>query len=105
MVFPRRGGMLHGILLMGRKRGPVARAIVMVVQIDFVIPVDPRFFRVFRRPLNGFSGEVDKNRGFHPADAFYPLRGDQHFFTWKPVGGIDDDVPDSPALLVDYKIL
>jgi hypothetical protein len=52
---------------------PIPVPIIMLVQFGFVVSVE-RLWRIFRRPLNGPTRQVDENLRLFPTDSFNPLR-------------------------------
>src|ERR1022692_4942858 len=84
---------------------PIPLAIVMPMQPCFVVACDESCFGIFWPLLDGFTGQVDEDFRFFPTDSFNPPRRNQNLFTRPPVSRIDNQVADSPRLVINDKVI
>src|SRR5665213_2625131 len=77
----------------------------MLMQFLFVITIKQSLVCELRALFDGFTSQVDKYLGLLPTDSFNPLRRDQNLFPRPPVQRVDNQVANSPRLVVDDKIL
>ena len=78
---------------------------MVVKKLAFVLPSYRDRLVIFGPALDRFSGEINVNLRFFPADALDPLGRDQYFFPRPPISRIDHKVANGPSLLVNQKVL
>jgi len=84
---------------------PVSFAIVMSIEVGFIIPVKQGLGGEFRCQLDGFASEFDRNGAFGPTHVFDPEGRDENFLSGPPVAGVDDQIADRPRFIVKDEIL
>ena len=82
---------------------PIASLGIEVVQLSFIRSAERRRL-VLRSLLDGLASQVDEYLVLTPTDTFNPFRRDQYVFPGPPVFGIDDQVTDCPAVVIDQEI-